>query len=341
MASSVANVIRRKMVIPPNLRPKTKYGQRTVRAENGSDVQYERLKGEYVNGKMEPLIRFLRGRMVQDGEIREAPEGVYTWILKKSHLYASRLLTNQEIGTLHVDLNMMTLEEEDVVNGNQGKGIHSRTLKNLRNASAKPVAAGEFLLVRRGVREQGDEKEQEQGVDEVHLYFNLQSGTYSEQILRCLVAKKAEEQGIVLVKRKPVPDALKQQCREMMMEETRSGMSHATGIPVERIHFLSCDSEMQEVLEQVPFLAGRYEHGACREEDDYMEHTAGRNLIRRYRAMTSAENGAMLNTYFSTGLPPAPAPPSMLGKRKTNKNRNKNKNKNNQNTKRRKVPTLP
>lgn len=316
--SDLTSLRLRKMVRRPNLRPKTKLGQKTVRNTNRQERIYTDLREGFYKDpyRIAPLVQRMRDRMVHDERVAEAEEGIYTWILKRGHLHASRLLSNQEIGTLHVDLNMMTLEERDI---GEEKGISSTTLANRREEEAMPMAAGELLLVRRG--------------GETHLYFNLQSGTYSEKLLTCRATKRAEEQGVRIIKgargaeaqkTKAMVDALKVGCREEMVEEVRDEMERVTGLPKERIHFLSCEEEIQRVLESVPFLTRRYDHGPCRDDDDYMESIAGRNLIRRYSMDTPAENMAQFNTYFSwrsvappaPSVPSAPSAPLSLGKRK-------------------------
>lgn len=319
--SDLTSLRLRKMVRRPNLRPKTKLGQKTVRNTNRQERIYTDLREAFYKDpyRIDPLVQHMSDQMVHNNGLVEAEEGVYTWILKRGHLHASRLRSNQEIGTLHVDLNMMTLEERDI---GEEKGVSPATLANRREEDAMPMAAGELLLVRRG--------------GETHLYFNLQSGTYSEKLLTCRATKRAEEQGIRIVKgakgtkgargaeaqkAKAMVDALKVGCREEMVEDVQDGMERATGLPKERIHFLSCEEEIQRVLESVPFLTGRYDHGSCRDDDDYMESIAGRNLIRRYRVETPAENMAQWNTYFSWRSEEPSAPSASislvsLGKRK-------------------------
>ena len=310
-ADLTTNVIRRKMVRYPDLQPKTKFGQRTVRSTNGRSTQYSRLRSSYYESpsKLASFLAFLRERVVSDsivegehhtenGGLARAEEGVYSWILKNKRLYASRLITNQEIGTLHADLNTLTLEEEDM--GEQG--IDPVDLTNRRRAERKPVAAGELLLVR---------SEAEQGG--VRVYFNLQSGTYSEKLLRQCGLRRMGRSGRGV----RVPKEVYRACLEEMVENTRAEMARLTGIPEGRIQFLSCagDAQDPDPLEEVDFLRGMYQGGPCRDDDDYAESQAGRSLLRRYRAVTSPEHMEQLNRYFVSSEAVG-SDPAVLGTRK-------------------------
>jgi hypothetical protein len=325
-ADLTTNVIRRKMVRFPDLQPKTKFGQRTVRSTNGRSTQYSRLRSSYYESpsKLASFLAFLRERVVSDsivegehhtenGGLARAEEGVYSWILKNKRLYASRLITNQEMGTLHADLNTLTLEEEDM--GEQG--IDLVDLTNRRRAERKPVAAGELLLVRSG-EEQGG----------VRVYFNLQSGTYSEKLLRQCGLRRMGRSGRGV----RVPKEVYRACLEEMVGNTRAEMAHLTGIPEGRIQFLSCagDAQDPDPLEEVPFLRGMYEGGPCRDDDEYAESQAGRSLLRRYRAVTSPEHMEQLNRYFVSSEAVG-SDPTLLGTRKQPDRDNSKPNRDNSN----------
>lgn len=287
--NELENVVRRKMVRPPNFRPKTRYGQHTMGRNPNTSIQYLGLKREYSENpvQLQPLINERRRAILMDAQLLGAEEGIYTWILKRGHLYATKLITNQEIGTLHANLDVLTLHRNNVRN------IQHNTLKNKRSAEAKPSAAGEFLLVR-------DEVEEAKGneANRVRLYFNLQSGTYSEPALTCRAKALGTTRGLNAKAVKQAIHELKLECRDDMIDEVKDRIIHATGLPVENVRFLSCTEEIQRELEAIPLLHTGYVHGVCRDDDDYLENVAGRNLIRRFMAFTSVNHRQLLNTYF-------------------------------------------
>ena len=84
---------------------------------------------------------FFHDKIKMNDALKGADPGVYTWILKGTTLYATKVISQQEIGTLHYILNDLT-EEFD---------------KN----TAPIIAAGELMI-----RPDG------------HIGFNLLSGTY-------------------------------------------------------------------------------------------------------------------------------------------------------------------
>ena len=52
---------------------------------------------------------FFSGKIVQNAGLSSAKEGLYTWILRSSgNIYAAKTVTKQEVGTLHVNLKMLT-----------------------------------------------------------------------------------------------------------------------------------------------------------------------------------------------------------------------------------------
>ena len=74
--------------------------------ENGSSVQY---KG--IRNKNSVALLFYKS-IRRDIEIIDSKPGVYTWILKKINnivtFIASRVISNQELGTLHINLDKLT-----------------------------------------------------------------------------------------------------------------------------------------------------------------------------------------------------------------------------------------
>ena len=331
----LTDLIRRKMVRPPNLRPKTKLGQRTVGQRTvgqrtvgrdpESNVQYSQLKGEFYHepAKLGRFISYIHDKILTDSQILTGETGIYTWILKRGHMYATELMSNQEIGSLHANMDVLTLHQNNVANIN-------RTLKNSRSAEQKPIAAGELLLVR--------------GQEQATLYFNLQSGTYSEPMLKCRATELGTRRGLNKKALKAEMMSLKMECRDEIVQMVQEEIVRTTGLPLERVRFLSCGAEIQQELEAIPFLKDNYRHGACRDDDDYLENVAGRNLIRRFMAFTSVANQERFQTYFdvvpvvpAVSAPAAPAVPAVpavpapvLGKRK-GLNQNKNQNQKNQN----------
>jgi hypothetical protein len=60
---------------------------------------------------------------------------------------------------------------------------------------------------------------------------------------------------------------------------------------------------MDQILEGIPFLQGRFDHGPCKEEDGYVEPLAGKNLIRRLNLTSLVENVGVFDTYFTEEAP--------------------------------------
>lgn len=52
------------------------------------------------------VIAHFRGKIMEDAAIAEGPDGPYTWVVTYPgpHLYAARVRTEQELGTLHANL---------------------------------------------------------------------------------------------------------------------------------------------------------------------------------------------------------------------------------------------
>lgn len=81
--------------------------------KNRQYEKYERYMG-YLKNSMIKLNEELRKelRVFRNEEIIGAPDGIYTWIIKNDNFYAIRVFTQQEIGTLHLDLDRYTRHEE-------------------------------------------------------------------------------------------------------------------------------------------------------------------------------------------------------------------------------------
>jgi hypothetical protein len=106
-----------------------------------------RSRGQFKVTREKPMaegIMYFTNQIKRNGELRNEPDGLYTWILKKKRtqttLIAARTRSKQEVGTLHKNLDDFTPED----------GIL--------------YAAGEF-------QKTGDT-----------VVFNLQSGTYMKSI---------------------------------------------------------------------------------------------------------------------------------------------------------------
>jgi hypothetical protein len=296
-----------RMGVPPNLKPKTRFNQHTVGKDPNTSVQYGSLKSAYVEKphQLKNYVRHLKSTIKMDRAILEAEEGIYTWILKRGHLYATKLVTNQEIGTLHSNLDALTLHRNNI------KHINKNTLKNGRTNDTKPTVAGELLLVTapKGAHEAQDEKD-----PSVRLYFNIQSGTFSEPLIRKCAIELGLSRGLNEKQLRRVPATLKHECRDDIAQRVQQELARLTGLPAEQVRFLSCSEEIQRELEAVPFLQGVYTHGPCQDGNEYHENIAGRNLIRRFMAYTSVANQGLLNMYFN--IKPAENA-SLLGKRST------------------------
>jgi hypothetical protein len=98
---------------------------------------------EVINGKKLDAIKYFRSTRVMNDTLRTITPGIYTWILKGGDFYANKVLTQQEIGSLHFILDLLA-----DVDGNRG---------NIE-------AAGEMIVS-----------------DDRSIIFNLLSGTYYKE----------------------------------------------------------------------------------------------------------------------------------------------------------------
>jgi len=103
------------------------------------------------------LIEAFLPRMLTDDQIRDAPDGIYCWILRETegerHVYAMKVISEQEIGSLHNFLFVLTSD----------RSVPLTFEEKFINA-AEVIAAGEL-------RVRGEERS-----------WNLQSGSFMEPI---------------------------------------------------------------------------------------------------------------------------------------------------------------
>jgi hypothetical protein len=79
-----------------------------TRTENGQDILYG-LKPNSTVDNVQKIKNFFAKRIYKNGELTTASDGIYTWILKTSGaFYAAKTFTKQELGTLHINLKMLT-----------------------------------------------------------------------------------------------------------------------------------------------------------------------------------------------------------------------------------------
>jgi hypothetical protein len=105
------------------------------RTENGREFLHSLNADMLENAK-----RFFSERIITNRKLIDAYSGIYTWILRASgNIYAAKIITKQEIGTLHANLDMLTTDID----------------------SSPIIAAGEFIKT-----------------DDGTFQFNLLSGSY-------------------------------------------------------------------------------------------------------------------------------------------------------------------
>jgi len=68
-------------------------------------------------GAEQNAINFFKSRYKTDGTLTDAPDGMYTWIIsREGGLFAAQPISNQELGTLHINLAMFNdIDKEDVI----------------------------------------------------------------------------------------------------------------------------------------------------------------------------------------------------------------------------------
>ena len=80
--------------------------------ENGDSFLYNKKPN-----KMSEITNFFSKRIIANDQLNTADAGLYTWILRKSgNFFASKTITKQEVGTLHLNLKSFTdnIDKSDI-----------------------------------------------------------------------------------------------------------------------------------------------------------------------------------------------------------------------------------
>ena len=88
-------------------------------------------------GAEQNAINFFTSRYKTDVTLTDAPDGMYTWIIsKEGTLFAAQPISNQELGTLHVNLAMFNgIHKEDVVAAGELRKEGPNVTFNLQSGS--------------------------------------------------------------------------------------------------------------------------------------------------------------------------------------------------------------
>lgn len=88
-------------------------------------------------GSEQNAIAFFKSRYKTDVTLTDAPDGMYTWIIsKEGTLFAAQPISNQELGTLHINLAMFNgIHKEDVVAAGELRKVGHDVTFNLQSGS--------------------------------------------------------------------------------------------------------------------------------------------------------------------------------------------------------------
>jgi hypothetical protein len=68
---------------------------------NNQVYKYTKSKGDPESAA---ALIYFKQKMITNGELIRAPAGIYTWMMVDDDFYATRVISKQEIGTMHRDL---------------------------------------------------------------------------------------------------------------------------------------------------------------------------------------------------------------------------------------------
>lgn len=89
------------------------------------------------DGSEQNAIAFFKSRYKKDGALKDAPDGMYTWIIsREGTLFAAQPISNQELGTLHVNLAMFNnIDNKDVMAAGELRKVGHDVTFNLQSGS--------------------------------------------------------------------------------------------------------------------------------------------------------------------------------------------------------------
>lgn len=230
------------------------------------------------------LVQAFLPRMLTDDQIRDAPEGVYCWILRETegerHVYAMKVISEQEIGSLHNFLFVLTSD----------RSVPLTFEERFINA-AEVIAAGELRI-----RIQNEERD---------ISWNLQSGSFMEPIfgIKSLAQIKPRTYKTAAQLATEIADKLER--RDALVEIVSE---HLPG------HFAA--------VELPPVMAPFRNAGVSAYVGAVSQALGGEHLLQGEPIITSANNMGMLRVLLSSDTPKrkdggasAPIPPSYRTRR--------------------------
>ena len=211
------------------------------------------------------LIAAFLPRLLVGDQIRDAPDGIYCWILrgkgKDLILYAMKVICQQEIGSLH---NFIFL-----LSSGPGPLLEDGTFKDAQEV----ISAGELLV-------NGEER-----------VFNLQSGSFMEPILGIKSCYPVTESQ---------PKHRLYKTRKTVVEELRDNITKRNERVTEAAPYLSATFDSVPI----PDVPDPLEKTAVTEYVKRASHAlGGRSFIQDAEIMTSENNIGFLHSLMSTDLP--------------------------------------
>lgn len=212
------------------------------------------------------LIEAFQPRMLVDGQIRAAPDGIYCWILRETegvpHVYAMKVICEQEIGSLHNFIFLLSSKPGILLTEDE-KFIDAHEV----------IAAGELVV-------SGENRE-----------FNLQSGSFMEPIFRMTGWQP------IIGRRIPKTD-------EMLLEEIKEKEKEVATLAARVAPYLSPDKLATFAYMKPPTPARSLNRTIIVEHvKSVSEALGGRPFIKGAKIMVSENNMGFLRSLLSTDPP--------------------------------------
>jgi len=219
------------------------------------------------------LFKAFQPRMLVDAQVRAAPDGIYCWILRKTegvpHVYAMKVICEQEIGSLHNFIFLLSSKPGRPLLTEDEKFIDAHEV----------IAAGELEVKRENVKGEN--------VERVIRVFNLQSGSFMEPIFRMTAWQP------ILGRRIP-------KTREMLEEEIAQKTIERKILTDQVGPFLFAEFDSMKP----PTLVGPLTRTNIVEHvKSISESLGGRPFIKGAHIMVSENNMGLLDSLLSTDLP--------------------------------------